>query len=104
MPGLTKKIEHLIVLFLPPVRAPAADVSAAPVMVATQEATINVGPSATAETDIEVMTEEGASTARDTKIPSQVNSDTPTVPAAEEVEPAGTVCSKHVTYSFYLIN
>eukprot|EP00063_Salmo_salar_P027572 XP_014002407.1 PREDICTED: melanocyte protein PMEL-like [Salmo salar] len=71
------------------VRAPAADVSAAPVMVATQEATINVGPSATAETDIEVMTEEGASTARDTKIPSQVNSDTPTVPAAEEVEPAG---------------
>nr|XP_029521233.1 melanocyte protein PMEL-like [Oncorhynchus nerka] len=61
---------------------------AAPVMVATQEATINVGPSAPAETDTEDITEEGASTARDTKIPSQVYPDTPTVPAAEELEPA----------------
>ncbi|KAM9431118.1 melanocyte protein PMEL-like isoform 4-T8 [Salvelinus alpinus] len=71
------------------VRAPAADASAAPVMVATQEATINVGPSAPSETDTEDITEEGASTARDTKIPSQVNPDTPTGPAAEELEPAG---------------
>lgn len=84
-----------MVMFLSPVRAPAADASAAPVTAATQGATVNVGPSVPAETDTQEDTPEvGSSTAQHTKTPSPVNPDTSTVSAglttaASDVEPAG---------------